>query len=254
MNKFMISLLAVLLLGACNGQTGGHSNLRPSVHTNNVALTNLNLGIEYMRTGNYERALEKLNRAKEADPGYYATYNAFGLLYQELKAPARAEESFKQALSLNPSDSSTLNNYGRFLCQNGRRKDAEKIFQQAADNPLYDTPEIAIANAGTCAMLDGDKDEAEAYFRKALKVNPKVPTALLQMAQISYDRGEYLPARGFLQRYMAVAEHTPASLWLGIQIEGKLGNKDAVSSYALLLRNRYPGSDEAALLKESGAR
>ena len=254
MNKLITSMLVLVLLGACNGQTVRNTKLQPSAHTNNVTMTNLNLGIEYMRTGNYERALEKLNRAKEADPGYFATYNAFGLLYQELKAPARAEENFKQALSLNPSDSATLNNYGRFLCQNGRRKEAEKIFKQAADNPLYETPEVAIANAGTCALLDGNKEEAEAFFRQALKLNPKVPTALLQMAEISYDRGDYLPARGFLQRYMAVAEHTPASLWLGIRIEEELGNKDAVSSYALLLRNRYPDSSEAALLKESGAR
>ena len=78
--------------------------------------------------------------------------------------------------------------------------------------------------------------------------------ALIQMGQISYDQGNYLSARGYLQRYLEVARHTPASLWLGIRVEKELGDKDTLSSYALLLRNNFPDSDEAALLRQSGLR
>ena len=72
------------------------------------------------------------------------------------------------------------------------------------------------------------------------------------MAKLSYANGNYLSARAFLQRYLEIANQTPASLWLGIQIEQKLGDKNTLSSYALLLKNNFPDSREAGLLKESG--
>ncbi|NNG13883.1 MAG: type IV pilus biogenesis/stability protein PilW, partial [Gammaproteobacteria bacterium] len=43
-------------------------------------------------------------------------------------------------------------------------------------------------------------------------------------------------------------------LWLGIQIERKMGDKDAVASYALSLRKQFPDSEEAHLLRESSRR
>jgi type IV pilus assembly protein PilF len=71
------------------------------------------------------------------------------------------------------------------------------------------------------------------------------------MAQLSFGNKNYLSARAHLQRYLAVSRHSPVSLWLGIKIEKKLGNKDALSSYAMSLRNNYPDSREAGFLLES---
>jgi type IV pilus assembly protein PilF len=245
------SLLALLTLAGCAPATGKPA-LQPRAATNDVAIANLNLGIEYMRRGEYERALEKLDKARQADPSYPLTYNTYGVLYQQLGDSAHAEQNFKKALQLDPRESSTLNNYGRFLCQRGRMEEAQKAFASAAANPLYETPDIPIANSGACSLANGRTEEAEKAFRRALDINPKLPVALLQMAKLSFDQEKYLPARGYLQRYVAVAPHTPESLWLGVRIEQQLGDRNTVSSYALLLRNQFPDSTEARLLRESG--
>ncbi|MCG8324683.1 MAG: type IV pilus biogenesis/stability protein PilW, partial [Thiotrichales bacterium] len=63
----------------------------------------------------------------------------------------------------------------------------------------------------------------------------------------------HLSARGYLQRYTGSNSHNAGSLWLGIQIERALGDRDAEASYALLLRNNFPDSREARLLRESSA-
>lgn len=230
------------------------SNIRPARTTNEITQSNLNLAIEYIRQRDHEGALEALNRARQADPDYSPVYNVYGLLYQQIGQPARAEESFKQAIGLNNNDSSTLNNYGRLLCQQGRVVEAEKTFLRAAENPLYQTPEIALTNAGLCLDNHGRKRRAEDYYREALQLDPAVPQALLKMCEIVLKRNDHLSARDFLRRYQQVARHTPRSLWLGIQIENTLGDKDAVSSYALLLRNSFPDSAEAGLLSRSGIR
>jgi type IV pilus assembly protein PilF len=252
--KKTILLLALVLpfLYACN-QAGGNSNLRTRNAPNDAARPNLSLGIEYMNRGEYEKSLEKLDRARSADPGYPGIYNAYGLLYQLLERNSDAEKHFKKALKLNANDSDTMNNYGRFLCQTGRSEEAELIFLKAAKNPLYATPEIAITNAGTCAFRNNRPVNAEEYFRRALDINSQIPTALLQMSQLSYDKSNYLSARAYLQRYLAVSRHNPSSLWLGIRIERELGDNDALSSYILSLKNNFPNSREADLLMESEA-
>lgn len=252
----LICLLFILsLLSGCNPaliKPGGGDNLELAEHTNEIAQSNLNLGLAYMQRGEYEKALEKLERALDADSKYTPTLNALALLHQKLGKMDKAEEYFKRALSIRANDPYTLNNYGQFLCIGGRFKEAEDAFLKSAGNPLYETPEIAYANAGTCSLKNNEQEKAEIYLRKALEKNPKLAVALLQMSQISYDKGSYLSARGYLQRYLEVANHTPVSLWLGIQIEQQLGDKDTVSSYALLLKNNFPNSKEAELLHEAG--
>jgi len=219
-----------------------------------IAEANLNLGIAYMQQGQYQLALDKLNRARIAQPSYAPTYNTLGVLYQRLGENAEAEKYYQHAIKLDPMDSAALNNYGQFLCQIGRFDQAVEAFMESASNPLYQTPEIAITNAGTCALNNDRQDLAEEYFKQALDRNPRVAPALFQMAELSYNRGDYLPARGFLQRYLDDNKHTSRSLWLGIRIEQELGDKNAVSSYALLLRNRFSDSKEAEFLKQTEAR
>lgn len=244
-------LILLLQLAGCAGNPSGDS-LKTRTSTNDVAKTNLNLGIAYMQRGEYEKSLEKLDRAYQADPNYYETHNAYGLLYQRLNKSDLAEKHFQKALSLNPNSSGTRNNYAQFLCQRGKYQEAEQMFEQAADNPLYQTPAAPLANAGTCAVRNNDDEKAEHYFRRALEINPRIPSALLQMCRLSYEHEKYLSARGYLQRYQEVARHTPESLWLGIRIERELGDKNAVASYGLLLKNNFPDSEETALYMETG--
>lgn len=216
-----------------------------------VALANLKLGIGYMNEGLYEKALEKLNRAREAKPDYPPTYNALGVLYQKLGVYDVAEANFKMAIKLNPSNSSTLNNYGLLLCQSQRFEEADETFLKAANNPLYATPELAYSNAGTCALNNEQTELAENYFKEALKRNAWIGPALIQMSELSYEQEKYLPARGYLNRYLAYNKHSAKSLWLGIRIERELGDKNAVSSYELLLRNQFSESEEAKLLSQA---
>ena len=216
-----------------------------------IAIANMNLGIAYMQEGLFEKALENLNYAREIKPDYPPIYNALGVLHQNMKEYAIAENNFKMAIELNPNDSSALNNYGLLLCNTQRYEEANEVFLRAASNPLYATPELAYNNAGTCALKNGQIELAEYYFNEALRRNPRVGPALIQMAEISYDQGNYMPAREYLDRYLELINHTAQSLWLGIQIERELGDQDAVSSYTLLLRNQYSESEEAKLLSQS---
>ncbi|MCZ6718649.1 MAG: type IV pilus biogenesis/stability protein PilW [Gammaproteobacteria bacterium] len=216
-----------------------------------IAAANVELGLAYMQENENDVALQKFEKALKADPDYVPAHIATGLLYQRLGKLDQAEKYYKQALRLEPDNPRALNSYGQYLCQTGKITEAEKYLLKAAENPLYGAPEVAYTNAGICALREGDSVKAEEYFRKALQFNPNVTLALFQMTRISYEKQRYLSARGYLQRYFEVSDHSPEVLWLGIRIERELGDKDAVASYSLALRANYPDSDEAQLLLES---
>jgi type IV pilus assembly protein PilF len=113
------------------------------------------------------------------------------------------------------------------------------------DDPFYSTPEIALSNAGSCALERGDLDKAEKFLRQSLDYDSKLAGSLLPMARISYLQGSYLRARAFLQRYEAVGAMNEESLTLGYDIETELGDQQAANRYRQEMMERYPGSNQA---------
>ena len=122
------------------------------------------------------------------------------------------------------------------------------MFLAALKDPLYQYPELIYTNAGICARSGPDPEQAEKYFRAALKHNPKYQPALGEMARTSFASEQYLATRAYLQRLQALAPLTPEFLWIGVRAEYALHNRDAMSSYALLLKNRYPEAEETQAL------
>jgi type IV pilus assembly protein PilF len=215
-----------------------------------MAETNVQLGLAYMQQGDLETALMKLNRALEQDPKLASAHHSIAILYQRLGNDALAEEHYKTALRLQPDESRAHNNYGQFLCLKGRYVEAEEHFIKAAGSPLYNSIAGALTNAGVCANRIPDVNKAENFFRQALEHDQQYAPALLEMARLTYNAGNHLSARAYLERFMGVARHNAESLWLGVRIEDTLGDKDASSSYALLLKNKFPDTQQAKALKE----
>lgn len=203
-------------------------------------------GIRYMEEDRYDVALADLKHAVELDQKNAEAYNALAVLYERLEQPEDADSSYRKALALDPENFGVHNNYGRFLCGRGHHEEAMAHFAKIVDSKLYPTPWVALTNAGLCARSAGQREHAEDFLRRALEANPGFPPALLEMARISLESGQYLSARAFLQRYEASAERDAASLWLGVQIEHALGNREAASEYFNALRTRFPDSREAA--------
>ena len=242
---------AALLLSGCATST---PKTEESASTHGRADNYVQLGIEYAKQGDYKTAVAKLQKALEIEPDFADAHHVIAVVYNRIGDKPQAEQYFKRALDLDRKDPQTLNDYGLFLCAGGKHQAADELFARAMANPLYATPEIARANAGVCAARAQDYPQAENYLRAALADNPRLPTALLEMADISFRLNRYLPARGYLQRYLESARHTARSLWLGIRIERQLGDRDAAASYALALKSKYPDSEEARLFLETEGR
>lgn len=199
--------------------------------------------------GYYERAqmdiaIEELNIAVATDPGYAPAYNVYGLVYAVLGDDRKAEQSFQRALELAPNDSDIHHNWGWYLCQHKREREALVQFETAVQNSLYRTPEIALVNAGRCAQTIGEVRLAESYFRRALGAQPGNALASYGLALIAYKEARYDEARQWMRTVMQTTTAPPEAIYLGVCVERKLGDRQAELSYISQLRNRFPDSIE----------
>ena len=250
-HRLLVTTVTAALLAGCQTSNVREPTAAVAQDVDPLAKSYTQLGLGYMREGELELAWRRLHRALEVEPNYSAAHNGMAVLYERLKQPSKAEEHYQRAVTLNPTDSSAQTNYGTFLCRQGRVEEAEQRFLQALKNALYSSPEIAYANAGVCLQGAGQPEKAEGYLRQALEINPRLPPALYSMAEIKLAADQTLSARAYFQRYLEVGAQTARALWLGIRIERRLGDQQAVNSYATRLRTRYPDAEETALLLET---
>jgi type IV pilus assembly protein PilF len=216
----------------------------------NRARVHADLATLYYARGNMNVALEEARIAVAADPGYATAHGVLGLVYMELRENALAQQSFERGLSHAPDDPDINHNYGWFLCQTGRPRDARPYFRKALDNPLYATPGRTYAAAGACALQAGALREADENLERALRLEPNLPIALLKLAELRYRQGRFIDARAAALRHSALAPPSAESLWLALRIERRLGARTAELSYANQLRRRFPASPEyQALLR-----
>lgn len=203
----------------------------------------------YFERSQFGVALEEIEQALQADSRYAQAYSVRGLVHMSLHEDEQAESDFRKSLSLDENDSDTHNNYGWFLCQRDREKEAIPHFMAALKNPLYQTPARAFLNAGLCSRKMGKNQDAKDYLERALIAQPGMVQALLELAEMSFAEGEYSAAKQYFSGLARGLDDMSAEqLWLAVRIERKVGDRNAEASYGLQLRKRFPGARETQLL------
>jgi type IV pilus assembly protein PilF len=247
MKSTMVKLLAVTLgfcVAAC-AHNSGFKKAPPAV----TAQTDMQLAIEYLRMGKLASSRDFMERALSEDPSSPDVQMTAGLVYERLNDMRKAEHAYSTGARLGKGDPNIQNTYAGFLCRTGKAVAGEKLFAEVAANPLYQTPEVALVNAGVCVRGTGDVVDAEKYFNRALAIHPNLPEALLQLGNIAFDRGDAAQAHDVVQRYLAVNPSTPEVLWLGFRAERKLGDATMAAIYARRVQTEFPNSEQAQMMR-----
>lgn len=194
----------------------------------------------HLRNGQLEQAEAAANAALKADPASADAHTMLAMIAEQRGDAADAGTHYAKAMDLAPARGAVLNNYGAWLCGNGRAGESLALFDRALADPGYRTPGAALANAGSCALTAGQGARAERDLRRALQYDPDSPTALAALAMLQYRAGDYLQARAFSERRLAAAPATPQVLQLASQIEQKLGDMAAAARYVQRIRTEFP--------------
>lgn len=212
---------------------------------------NVQLGIGYLRQGNMQRAKSKLMLALDEAPNSLDALGAMAYYFDKVGEKDRAQQYYLKALRASHGKGAQLNNYGAFLCREGKYLEATEYFLQASKDIDYLNTGGALENAGLCSLEIPNKDLAVTYFEKALEQDPKRFQSLYRLAKIAYDKKQYQKCLDQIKRYQGGSELRPQILWLAYQASLDLGDTKQANEYAWIIKKRFADSNEFKLLEAS---
>ena len=241
--RALFLLCVVMLLTACVS-TGNVNPLTTKQGRDEARRAYVQLGLGYLQEGQTERAKIPLKRALELDSFDPQANAALALVFQTEMEPELAEQYFHKALSASNNDTRIVNNYGSFLYEQKRYKEAYERFEQAAADNLYPERSRVFESLGMTSLQLGNRDQAREQFTKALRLDRRLTRALLEMAQMSYEDKQYVPARDYYDRFSQLGEQNARSLLLGARLAKIYDDRNKAASLGLLLKRLYPGTPE----------
>ena len=205
----------------------------------------MELASGYFEQGQTTIALDEIKQALAADPNSADAYNLRGLVYMRLEDAGLAEDSFRRAIAINPRDPNTRHNYGWLLCQQNRYGDAATQFTEALAVPGYGDRAKTLMTQGVCELKAGQKPQAERSLMQAYELEPGNPVVAFNLASLLAQREEWTRALFYIRRVNNSQSANAETLWLGIKVERKLNNREALAQLGGQLQRRFPQSREA---------
>lgn len=255
-----MSLMAALL-SACAGMSGnkqGDDNSQSSTQASTEdplryrAKVHTELGANYFQRGQMSVALEELREAIRLDPRYGFAHSIIGLVHADLGEFAKADAAFQQAIAAAPAEGDIRNNYGSYLCRQNRPKEGLEQFDAALRLPLYQTPNIALENAGSCALAASMIRPAETYFARLVQIQPFGSRGYQGLAAIALKTARFDEVRKQVRMGLGAQPQTAELYFYGACAERKLGDRAAEDSYTQQLRSRFADSPLNEQLRKGG--
>lgn len=204
----------------------------------------LELAVGYFEQGQTKVALDELKQVLALDASFGDAYNLRGLIYMRLNDPRLAEESFRRAVALNPRDADALHNFGWFLCQSGRYPESLQSFSQVLTNPLYRDRAKTFLAQGLCEARSGNREKAVHSLARAYELDAANPVAGYNLALLHYLLGDFTKAQFYIRRLNNSEQANAESFWLGVRVERRMSNQEAMLQLVDQLKRRFPHSRE----------
>jgi type IV pilus assembly protein PilF len=262
----MIAALCALLMAGC-AQTGGGAGAASSASASQSSTSVLNstsnlpsndsserkrarirleLAYNYYRERQIKTALDEIRQALNIDANFPDAYSLRGLILFDIGEMRDAETDFRKALQLSSQDPDINNSFGWFLCQTNRVSEAMPYFNTAARNPLYQTPDKPLQNAGICAMRVKDWKAAENFLMKSHELEPGNVLGVYNLGLLYLRSGDYERAWFYADKLNKMTKPSAESLWLAIRVAHKRNDQPVKESMATQLRRGFIASREWA--------
>lgn len=260
--KIKIKLTLVLLIISCiaflsscaldsesrsNDNSSGVKGAYGAVNLPRSAKYNVQLGLGYLEQGDVERAKDKLLKAINQAPRMPEAHYNLAHFYYLIDEYEMADQHFRLAIDYaqdSGNNASVLgtarNNYGVFLCQTKKYKEAEQQFFLAIDDSNYIDTASAYENAGLCAQQAGNKQLAYNYFDKAVKQNPLSSKSLIELSEYSLEQKDYVKAKTYMQRYNQIASANKRSLLINLKLAKALGDQSEINNLNAIIKKQFP--------------
>lgn len=245
--KFFTQSLMFLILTACVTEREFAKVNKADVNLR--ADNSAERAVSYMDLKQYQTAEDILKEALKDAPNHSGANYTYALLKLRIGENKKADNFFKTAIKTDSNNSRAAHDYGYYLCSQGKTNQGLKMFELAISNPLFKRAALSNLRAGECIFSE-NKNKAEEYFLSAYKANPNLSVSLFRLAELNFSRKKALSARAYYQRYDAVQGDSASSLHLAYKIEVLADSKNQALIYRTKLLKKFPGSDEANLVRK----
>jgi type IV pilus assembly protein PilF len=245
MRKFFVLSVFLLLQGCLVSEK---APLFPEKYSIDKAVkARAELASRYLAQGDVQRAKIQANRAMELDDKSPEILMVLGLIYQHETEWDVAEDYFKKAIHYGGDNFVKAKlTYSDFLVNRERSEEACELLQETTEILEFEQRDVVYEKYGDCLRTMSKTAKAVDAYNKGLLIQPANTSLRLKMAEIYYSMENYSASIKHYKAYVAVAQHSAKSLWLGIRLARIFKNRDDEGSYSLLLKEKFPESNEYA--------
>ena len=168
------------------------------------ALELYNGALKLAQEGKNKAAIEKLNQAIVAHPNFMLAYNELGVQYQKINELEKANQALESALKISPNAFAPLVNQGIVLVRLKKFAEAEVALRAA----LKENDKSAIAHfyLGRAVAYLGNFDDAEKELNLAVTLGgDQMKEAHRYLGAIYHARGDTARAITELETYLRIA-------------------------------------------------
>jgi len=202
-----------------------------------TAVRRLNEGLKAYQQGKTVEAVEKMQKAAEADGEFAKPHYQMGQIYEmDLSEPDKAIQHYREALDRKPDHAEYAYKLGRVLASEGDHEEAIAKFEQATQSD--ENHSRAWFRSGLSQRAMGDHADAVDSFATAIESSPRVPTEGVELKGPTADHyyhelADLYVEFGFFDKALQVYEN-------GIQNIPESGRLYQGRGVAQLELKRYP--------------
>lgn len=250
-SKLLMVMTLVMNLVACasnpSSDGSGQEIITDSDETDASKRSRIRLELAggYFEQGQTTIALDELKQSLLINPNNPEAFNLRGLIYMRLGEKQLAEDSFKRSLVLSPKNASVMHNYGWFLCNQLRFREATDLLNQALATPNYLGAGKTHMALGMCYQKNNQPVEAERSYSRSYELDSGNPIVGYNLALLQFQRGDDSRAQFYVRRINNSEFVNAQTLWLGVKVERRLGNTQAARDLGDQLQRKFANSEEA---------
>jgi type IV pilus biogenesis/stability protein PilW len=195
------------------------------------------LGVSALNEQNPTAALKELLQAEKYAPKDPEIQDGLAQAYWNKQAHALAEEHFKRAIDLSDGDPKYYNNLGALYLSMERYDEAIVAFQTAAENLLFDRPELAWTGIGLANVQKQDYPAAQRAYQKAISINPSYYMAPFRLGELYFNQDRPVEALDMFTRTVELAPgFADGHYWMGLVYMKMKDPEKAKKSFTEVIR------------------
>lgn len=164
--KFTPHFLFSLVLCACVSSPAADFDKRQA------AKSRVELALGYLAQNNPTQAKLNLDKALNYAPDYYLVHSALAYFYHQQGNTTLADNAYRKAIALDDEQGDVHNNYGTFLCSQGKAEQGFEQFRKALSAKHYYNQGDTYENLAICAYSVKNRAVYQESIEMLRKVSP----------------------------------------------------------------------------------